>query len=192
MWTFSRLLSAWKSAELSLCVAGGGALIYKAIVSQYGGTQAEPQTPKFFSDNDTSTDDAYEGQCLHRQLYQPCVPYPNWDYNWDGRMRDDSTLEYLSTEQGLKRSKSAGKTRHLLLIRHGQYDETSKDDDERHLTPLGRRQAELTGRRLSSLAAGGLRGAETRFTRPCSFKAIHQSDMTRAKETAAIIASYLP
>ena len=50
----------------------------------------------------------------------------------------------------------ASPSRHIILIRHGQYDETSKDDHLRVLTPLGRAQAEATGRRLAALAAAGV------------------------------------
>ena len=50
----------------------------------------------------------------------------------------------------------AGPSRHLILIRHGQYDETSRDDAKRILTPLGREQAEATGKRLAELIAAGV------------------------------------
>lgn len=124
---------------------------------------------------------SFLGQCPQRQLFIPKLPYPAWDYDWDGRMTESTSLKSLSTKKGLLKSKQ-GKTRHILLIRHGQYDESSKDDEKRRLTLLGKKQAELTGLRLSTLAQRG----------PCHFKAIHVSDMTRAKETAAIIASHLP
>ena len=42
-------------------------------------------------------------------------------------------------------------TRHILLIRHGQYNLKGKTDEERHLTELGRDQASLTGKRLKEL-----------------------------------------
>lgn len=110
---------------------------------------------------------------LQRFVRQPKVPYPHWDSNWDGRE---------------SQSKS---TRHILLIRHGQYCEEDSDDSRRVLTALGRRQAELTGKRLVQLikqqnteepgqnidtAAG-----------PMRIRTIHVSNMQRAKETARII-----
>ena len=75
-----------------------------------------------------------------------------------------------------------------LLCRHGQYDETFKEDEKRILTPLGRRQAHLTGERLKEMICG---------IDDSNFKAvpvgvIHVSDMARAKETASIISSHLP
>lgn len=63
------------------------------------------------------------GQVLARQLYHPKLPYPLWDYNWDGKMTRKSTLEaQLNVDNG----QVIGTTRHVILIRHGQYDETFK------------------------------------------------------------------
>ena len=85
--------------------------------------------------------------------------------------------------------KETTKSRHIILVRHGQYCE-GKDypqDDQRVLTPLGRKQADLTGQRLAQIASvDGLKGNES------VIKAIYVSNLTRAKETAKIIASYLP
>ena len=71
------------------------------------------------------------------------VEPPLWDRNWDG-LKDRSV------------SRKKGVTRHVILVRHGQYDETHKDDARRILTELGRRQAKKTGERLAELikAAG--------------------------------------
>jgi serine/threonine-protein phosphatase PGAM5 len=62
----------------------------------------------------------------------------------------------------------------------------SQDDKMRKLTPLGRTQAELTGKRLGEMQ----KGINKAFG-PCSFKIIRSSDMLRAKETAEIIAKHL-
>ena len=103
--------------------------------------------------------------------------------------RDPSTME----KKKLKRSRTEGDlakqaelehkvvptaNRHLLFIRHGQYDMRGKDDEDRRLTPLGREQAELTGQRLKALGI--------------PITAFVGSSMTRAKETADIIASFFP
>ena len=69
-------------------------------------------------------------------------------------------------------------TRHLILVRHGQYNLSGKTDNERFLTELGREQARLTGLRLKELALP--------YTR------LVQSTMTRATETATIISKELP
>jgi serine/threonine-protein phosphatase PGAM5 len=149
-----------------------------------------------------------------RPWFRPKVPYPEWNYNWDGRMTEKTSPESQSTIEGLKSSKGqpsngTATTRHILLIRHGQYEMDPKDDQLRVLTPTGRRQAELTGQRLALLVRGGLgtnRGMlgpintndenctdnkTSCYVGPCHVKAIHVSDMKRAKETSEIIASHL-
>ena len=57
----------------------------------------------------------------------------------------------------------------------------------RILTPLGREQADLTGRRLAEM----IRGVNKEFG-PCNVKVVRVSDMARAKETADIICAHLP
>ena len=55
------------------------------------------------------------------------------------------------------------------------------------MTELGRKQADLTGQRLAIMQ----KGIDEKFG-PCNIKAIRVSNMTRAKETASIIAKHLP
>ena len=85
-----------------------------------------------------------------------------WDYNWDNR-------------EGEGKSRAS---RHLILIRHGQYNLSGTSDQERSLTSLGRSQAEMTGLRLAELSL--------------PYTHILHSDMTRAVQTAGIIAEQLP
>ncbi|KAL1505126.1 hypothetical protein AB1Y20_008885 [Prymnesium parvum] len=102
--------------------------------------------------------------------------------------------------------------RHILLVRHGQYEEQRElsahlrategarwldertfrrgalwqsYNEQQVLTPLGRKQAEKTGDRLAAMLAPQLAagGREVR---------LRVSTMTRARETAQIIASRLP
>ena len=99
--------------------------------------------------------------------------------------------------------------RHMILVRHGQYEEqrelyrplakADRDfglplddqyknvDEKQVLTDLGRRQAETTGRKLRELLAPALEtpGRDSHVR-------IHVSTLTRAKETADIIAKHLP
>jgi len=94
-----------------------------------------------------------------------------WDDNWD--LRDPEFLgqtEYPTA------------TRHLVLIRHGQYNLEPEDDAERKLTELGRRQLLLTGQRLRELSC------QNNF----KYDKIIVSTMTRALESADIIAESLP
>lgn len=107
-------------------------------------------------------------------IYQ--LEYPAWDDNWDGHESSSNPLEN-------------GITRHIILIRHGQYDEThdEENDAKRVLTPLGRRQARLTGKRIAEM----IHGYGTLY-RPCRVATLTSSNMTRAKETADIISRFLP
>ena len=128
----------------------------------------------------------FENQCLERQLFQPRLPYPAWDYNWDGKETPETSLE--GVRQGLNRQVH-GKIRHVILVRHGQYEESPSDDHRRQLTPLGRLQAIRTGKRLKEMVEGCDHFAQERFRGPCRVTAaIHVSNMTRAKETAELIA----
>lgn len=129
-----------------------------------------------------------EGQVLKRQLFKPKLPYPLWDYNWDGRMTEDTSMQGQMEGRG----DVYGTIRHIILVRHGQYEENvdgvdgDKNDKLRKLTPLGRIQAEQTGKRLAKIQ----QGIDEQFG-PCDIKIVRSSDMTRAKETAAIIAKHL-
>ncbi|XP_062399056.1 serine/threonine-protein phosphatase PGAM5, mitochondrial isoform X2 [Sardina pilchardus] len=106
-----------------------------------------------------------------------------WDSNWDKRdpasltngKKKESTGDDLVTEVENNKPKA---TRHILLIRHSQYNLSGSEDKERYLTPLGREQAELTGQRLAIL---GLK-----------YDILVHSSMTRATETAHIISKHLP
>jgi len=104
--------------------------------------------------------------------------------------------------------------RHIILVRHGQYEEQRQFekqqeaicgrlhyelderlqrgayltvDAKRVLTPLGREQAALAGQRLADVLAPALCDP----TRQGSVR-IHVSTLTRAKETADLIATKLP
>lgn len=69
-------------------------------------------------------------------------------------------------------------TRHLILVRHGQYNMDGRTDAERYLTEKGRKQAACSGERLKQLGF--------------DFDKIIRSTMTRAQETAKIISGSLP
>jgi serine/threonine-protein phosphatase PGAM5 len=121
-----------------------------------------------------------------RQLWQPKVEYPLWDNNWDN-LHPTPTGNDEQDRERMRRLRKEGVTRHIILIRHGQYDERDKDDAKRLLTEIGRKQADLTGKRLREM----MEGASNEFG-PCKIKVVRVSNMARAKETADIIASHLP
>ena len=65
--------------------------------------------------------------------------------------------------------------RHLILVRHGQYNTSGVNDQQRYLTEMGKAQAAFTGERLKTL--------------DIPWDKIIKSTMTRAQETGAIISS---
>lgn len=67
--------------------------------------------------------------------------------------------------------------RHLILIRHGQYNLDGATDADRFLTEVGRKQAAFTGERLNALQI--------------PFDKMIRSTMTRAQETGKIISTNL-
>ena len=100
--------------------------------------------------------------------------WPKWDYNWDKR---DETQPSGTDENNNKASRPRA-SRHLILVRHGQYNLDGETDTQRYLTTLGRSQASGTGARLAEL---GL-----------PYTHIIRSNMTRAIETADLISKHLP
>ena len=60
-----------------------------------------------------------------RQLWRPKLEYPLWDENWDGR-KIATTGDDKKDREMKRYVRKNGITRHIILIRHGQYDETSK------------------------------------------------------------------
>ena len=133
---------------------------------------------------DATAEGDFHGLFPQRQLWQPKRPYPLWDNNWDGRELV-STGDKEEDKQRARDIRKKGVTRHIVLVRHGQYDETHKEDEKRVLTPLGREQAELTGKRLAEMVHGGAFG-------PCRVRTIYVSGLKRARETAEIIHKHLP
>ncbi|GFU41484.1 hypothetical protein NPIL_690381 [Nephila pilipes] len=111
-------------------------------------------------------------------------PSVKWDHNWDkhdystlvkpGADEKDSSLQ--NDEPKIKKVSTA--RRHILLIRHGEYQTSAKNDLDRHLTPLGKKQADIVGLRLKDL--------DFNYTK------MIRSTMTRAKETSDIILKYFP
>eukprot|EP00527_Entomoneis_sp_CCMP2396_P000807 CAMPEP_0198137338 /NCGR_PEP_ID=MMETSP1443-20131203/855_1 /TAXON_ID=186043 /ORGANISM="Entomoneis sp., Strain CCMP2396" /LENGTH=346 /DNA_ID=CAMNT_0043798741 /DNA_START=15 /DNA_END=1055 /DNA_ORIENTATION=+ len=122
-----------------------------------------------------------------RQKFEPKFEYPLWDHNWDDQM-PPSTGSDEEDRRRMRNIRKSGVTRHIILVRHGQYDETHKEDGLRTLTPLGRLQAERTGQRLAEMIKGSSDGK----SKSCNVKVLRVSGMTRAIETADIISSYLP
>jgi len=80
---------------------------------------------------------------------------------------------------GAAHARAGTGVRTLYLVRHGLYDEVDPRDPDvgKHLVPEGREQARLVAERLAAL--------------PVRITALHASTMTRARETAEVIAKTL-
>ena len=91
------------------------------------------------------------------------APIEKWDHNWDGRdprsmVKPPRQSHAEDTAKMAEWSAKVAKftpetTRHIFLIRHGQYNEEGETDEEKYLTPLGNEQAALTGDRMAVLLA---------------------------------------
>ncbi|XP_013167992.1 PREDICTED: serine/threonine-protein phosphatase Pgam5, mitochondrial isoform X1 [Papilio xuthus] len=112
------------------------------------------------------------------------TPSVKWEKNWD-RREPQSIVQPPSPSkpeddnrynEQIEKAKSKA-VRHLFLIRHGQYNLDGATDKERVLTELGRIQADVTGQRLATLQI--------------KWDLLVRSTMTRAQETASIIAKHL-
>lgn len=125
--------------------------------------------------------------------YEPSV---KWNHNWDRRApsslikqasRSVSSLPKNDNQNSNEKANddfeinkhTSRATRHLFLIRHGQYEVKASEPELRVLTQLGREQAKMTGIRLNELA------------KKIDFTKIHKSTMIRAVQTADIIKDQL-
>ncbi|CAG9770326.1 unnamed protein product [Ceutorhynchus assimilis] len=116
--------------------------------------------------------------------YEPS-PCARWDENWD--QRAPQFIKNKKTKCAQRNDENNNEdiekytpkaVRHVILIRHGQYNLEGQTDEERFLTKLGRLQAEYTGKRLAEL---GLPYCD-----------MVKSTMTRAQETGSIISTHIP
>jgi serine/threonine-protein phosphatase PGAM5 len=106
--------------------------------------------------------------------------WPEWTRQWNS----DWDLRHPREETN---KKIQGKTIHLIMIRHGQYD--LKDKSRKGLTDLGKEQAELTGKRLGDMAKGAI--SDFYGKRKIRIVHLYHSNLTRAAETASIISKHL-
>lgn len=169
-----RGLGAAAAAAVGIGVVGGG----KAWLGEErrGGLLAAVKTTPAVST-------AEADEVLASNSFLPRRSGPRWDYNWD--LREPASLlsrkqlrkvEETEGEAGVKRllkENTAKASRHILLVRHGQYNLKGATDEERKLTDLGRAQAKETGKRLKTMGF--------------IFDRVVHSTMTRATETAQII-----
>ncbi|VDM01447.1 unnamed protein product [Schistocephalus solidus] len=99
-----------------------------------------------------------------------------WNSNWDGRDLVSST-DSRSNGDISSSPRRPQSSRHIILVRHGQYHYAA-DDSDCHLTKLGREQTDYTGQRLKQLNL--------------PYSRIIYSTMTRAVESTDEIIKHLP
>ncbi|GBG23956.1 Serine/threonine-protein phosphatase PGAM5, mitochondrial [Hondaea fermentalgiana] len=129
---------------------------------------------------------------------EPCFQSSGkaWDDNWD-RMAEVSEKRAAQWAEKAHKSKDARPSRPcrtIVLVRHGQYEQASRKkymennegldhdwwlewDAACKLTPLGREQATLAGKRLAEIARA----------HDYTYDAVYYSDQKRATETAQLI-----
>ena len=193
MSVYRNLWSPFSSNRAVSLIASGG--VVGLLTQQYATTSKNVTTTTHLLANNSTPTSSTKNQAneniekrFGHNFYKPKYPYPEWDNDWDNfQIRSDGA------------DVSSSKTvRHILLVRHGQYEQGSSDDNNRILTEVGQRQARLTGQRLaammniSSSNESGSKGSDvTTFSGPCYIKSLHVSNMTRAKETAKLIVEEL-
>jgi len=116
-------------------------------------------------------------------------PKSTWNSNWDRREKKKKEAAAGEGERAAESGDEEGKKKDeeeknrrlvhtLILVRHGQYVLDGKGDHGKVLTPLGREQAALTGKRIKQLVDG---------KQLYPIKYVYYSTMARATETAMLI-----
>lgn len=95
-------------------------------------------------------------------------PHPGWD-------------------ESERRKASSHGSRHIFLVRHAQYNVDGGNDAARTLTELGEQQAKLLGPRLAAIHT-----ATTGAYKKVSWRTLESSNLTRAVQTADLLAPWLP
>jgi len=113
--------------------------------------------------------------------FDALFPRGKWNRNWDHRdpsaIVDPDSFEEADepTRKEMLTRVTPKATRHIFLIRHGQYH---LDSEKKNLTDLGREQARLLGKRLAV--------SDTKFD------TVIMSTMNRATETANLMMEQMP
>lgn len=111
-----------------------------------------------------------------KEAYANRWRFPPWQ-GWDAVHPD-------LTERDASRR---GGSRHVLLVRHAQYNMEFPEDERRTLTELGRRQCEFLAAKLAAVDA-----AKEGFYEAFALASLSSSRLTRAVQTADVLAAALP
>jgi len=108
--------------------------------------------------------------------------FPDYSREWN----NDWDFRHPKPEADIRIPTKPMKTLHLILVRHGQYDLK-----EKHLTPLGCKQAVLTGNRIREMTEPNAAIEDHYGRRKINLVKIVHSDVKRAVETANIVTKQL-
>ena len=92
-----------------------------------------------------SSSDSFGGAVRQRlcEKLECCSPKEcgKWDHEWDKKTLEKFINIENKNDLERKSEKYHPTYRHLILVRHGQYHDDMKNDSERTLTEIGRKQA---------------------------------------------------
>uniref|UniRef100_A0A915CAM4 Serine/threonine-protein phosphatase PGAM5, mitochondrial n=1 Tax=Parascaris univalens TaxID=6257 RepID=A0A915CAM4_PARUN len=155
---------------LTVAAATAGALFYDDIRGRFSVKAEQPVVSPFVPLPPTSS----------APPDTDIFPRKKWHSNWDSRdplslvdQEEYNAADPASRKEMLQKVKATA-TRHIFLIRHGQY---FMETEEKNLTPLGREQAVLLGKRLAQSGQ--------------KFDVLITSSMRRASETADLVLNEL-
>ena len=111
-------------------------------------------------------------KCHDESLNSAAPTDRGWDDNWDNRNTNNNLTENNRFSH------------RIIMVRHGQYDESGKEDETQKLTDLGREQARLTGIRIQELLLSPQ-------YKKYPLREVYYSTMTRATETWSLISESL-
>lgn len=109
-------------------------------------------------------------------------------------LKDDATPSDIEKRDAEVHAAQPKAKRTIILVRHGQYNIQASKDADRHLTALGREQADITGQRLANLVnhmKSKTAKDENGNNVQLDVKVV-KSTMLRATQTADIILKHFP
>lgn len=114
-----------KRKEISLCDAAPLTAPSKVIAADTRSLISKPKAEVMEEGMRPDAEGDFHGLFPKRQLWVPRLEFPLWDKDWDGR-HPSSTGDPEEDHRMQRQMRKMGVTRHIILVRHGQYDETYK------------------------------------------------------------------
>lgn len=112
--------------SVTLCEEGAASPKAHVVDGKINGTESlEGMNVRRKTKTVQPEEELYHGLFPKRQLWKPPLEYPLWFKNWDGR-EPEPTGNKEEDHIRARHIRKHGVTRHIILVRHGQYDETDK------------------------------------------------------------------